>query len=30
MENKNSKEHIEKLKVAVYERLKPLSGAPGF
>jgi histone deacetylase 1/2 len=30
MENKNSKEHIEKLKVSVFERLKYLEGAPGF
>jgi len=30
MENKNPKEHVEKLKVSVFERLRYLEGAPGF
>jgi len=29
-ENKNSKEHIERLKMSIFERLKYLEGAPGF
>jgi hypothetical protein len=29
MENKNPKEHIEKLKISIFERLKLLEGAPG-
>ena len=29
MENKNTKEFIEKLKISIFERLKIIEGAPG-